>query len=63
MKKITVGFIFTVALFIAGEYLYSQSIGKIGFPAFAGLALIWFAVGVILLSVAAVIYKKSEAEK
>lgn len=63
MKKITVGFIFTAAAFIAGEYLYSRSIGKIGFPAFAGLALIWLAIGAILLGIAAVIYKKSEAGK
>ncbi len=63
MKKITVSFIFTVAIFIAGEYLYSRSVGKIGFPSFAGLTLIWLAVGAILLGVSAVIYKKSEAEK
>ena len=63
MKKIAVTFIFSVAAFLTGEYLYSRSVGKIGFPSFAGLTLIWLAVTAALVCVSAVIYKKSEAEK
>jgi len=60
MKRAISIFAVAAAFFLTGEYIYSQSTGKTGFHSAAGLALIWLAVGAILLGVSAVIYRKSE---